>query len=78
VEFLCPSCQKFTRVGKKGVSVLQDNVYVLPLSTTFKAEYDEIYQSDEEEDINTIIRTDGAKRRLVSVDLTWQTLRDII
>ncbi|PNF29297.1 Peptidyl-prolyl cis-trans isomerase A2 [Cryptotermes secundus] len=67
VEFLCPSCQKLTRVGKKGVSVLQDNFYVLPLSTAVTAECDEIYRSDEEEDINTTVRTDGTKRRVVKV-----------
>lgn len=62
MEFLCPSCQKLTRVGKKGVSVLQDNFYVLPLSTAVKAEDDD--------DVNTTVRTDAAMSRLVSVDLT--------
>jgi hypothetical protein len=67
VEFPCPSCQKLTRVGKKGVSVLQDNFYVLPLSTAIKGEDDIAYQSDDVEDINTAIRTAAAKSRLVSV-----------
>jgi hypothetical protein len=67
VEFSCPSCKKLTRVGKKGVSVLQDNFYVLSLSTAIKAEDDAVYQSDDEEDINTTVRTDAGKSRLVSV-----------
>lgn len=29
VEFSCPSCHKVTRVGKKGVRLLHDNVYIL-------------------------------------------------
>jgi hypothetical protein len=44
------------------VSVLQDNFYVLPLSTAVKAEDDD--------DVNTTVRTDAAMSRLVSVDLT--------
>lgn len=67
VEFPCPSCQKLTRVGKKGVSVLQDNFYVLPLSTPVKAEDVEVYQSDDEEGISTTIRTDAAKSRMVKM-----------
>jgi hypothetical protein len=59
-----------TRVGKKGVSALQDNFYALPLSTAVKAEDDEVYQSGDEEDINITVRTDAAKGRLVTVDLT--------
>jgi hypothetical protein len=70
VEFPCPSCQKLTRVGKKGVSVLKDNFYIFGLSTAVKAEDDEVYQSGDEEDISTTIRTDAAKNRLVLVDLT--------
>ncbi|XP_069671468.1 uncharacterized protein [Periplaneta americana] len=43
LEFLCPSCRKVTRVGKKGVAALQDNFYLLPLSAG-----DEVYLSDDE------------------------------
>jgi hypothetical protein len=70
VEFPCPICGKLTRVGKKGVSVLQDNFYVLPLSIAVKAEDDEVYQSDDGETISTPVRMDTAKNRLVSVDFT--------
>jgi hypothetical protein len=63
VQFPCPSCGKLTRVGKKGVLVLQDNFYVFPLSTAIKAKDDEIYQSDDGEDISTTVRMDTAKNR---------------
>jgi hypothetical protein len=58
-----------TRVGKKGVSALQDNFYVLPLSTSVKDQDDEVYMSDDGEDIDTTTRADTPKKRLVLVDL---------
>jgi hypothetical protein len=70
VKFECPSCGKLTRVGKKGVLVLQDNFYVLPLSTAVKAMDDDVYQSDDGEEISTTVRMDTAKNRLVLMDLT--------
>jgi hypothetical protein len=43
VEFPCPSCQKVTRVGKKGVRLLHDNVYIRFQSA-------EVYLSDDDRD----------------------------
>ncbi|XP_021940339.1 tripartite motif-containing protein 72-like isoform X2 [Zootermopsis nevadensis] len=67
VEFLCPSCQKLTRVGKKGVSALQDNFYVLPLSTSVKDRNDDIYMSDDGEEIDTTKAAGRVKNRLANV-----------
>jgi hypothetical protein len=69
VEFQCPSCQKVTRVGKKGVSLLHDNVYI-PVAATRKAQQDEIYLSDddhscEDDDTGTLKTFDAANKRLV-------------
>ena len=48
MEFLCPDCHKVTRVGKKGVRVLHDNVYIRVPSATRKAQQDEVYLSDDD------------------------------
>jgi hypothetical protein len=53
-----------TKVGKKGVSALQDNFYLLSLST----HEDEVYKSDDEEDISTTTTAKGTKNRLVLVN----------
>ena len=50
MEFTCPSCQKVTRVGKKGVRLLHDNVYVNVQNANRKAQQDEIYLSDDDRD----------------------------
>jgi hypothetical protein len=68
VEFSCPGCQKLTRVGKKGVSALQDNFYVLPLSTSVKAQKDDVYMSDDE-DVSPTTTAGMVKNRLVLVSL---------
>lgn len=49
MEFPCPSCNKVTRVGKKGVSVLPDNLYI-PLNGSRKTQQDEVYLSDDDDD----------------------------
>jgi hypothetical protein len=75
VEFQCPTCQKMTRVGKKGVSLLHDNVYIR-LPATRKAQQDEIYLSDDDrdgddddddddDDTSTPKTNDAANNRLV-------------
>ncbi|KAJ9579566.1 hypothetical protein L9F63_004751 [Diploptera punctata] len=46
VEYICPSCQKITRVGKKGIDALQDNFYILSLNSAIKD--NDLYQSDDE------------------------------
>jgi len=48
MEFTCPSCHKVTRVGKKGVHLLHDNLYI-PLPSASKAQQDEIYLSDDDD-----------------------------
>jgi hypothetical protein len=48
VEFTCPSCHRVTRVGKKGVRLLHDNVYIL-IQSASKAQQDEIYLSDDDD-----------------------------
>jgi hypothetical protein len=74
VEFLCPSCFKVTRVGKKGVRLLQDNVYIPVPSANKKAQQDEVYLSDDDredggvgddDDTSTPKTFDDANSRLV-------------
>lgn len=75
MEFSCPSCQKLTRVGKKGVSALQDNFYVLPLSTSVKDRNDDIYMSDDGEEIDTTKAAGRVKNRFVLLDLYMMKLK---
>jgi hypothetical protein len=76
VEFQCPTCHKVTRVGKKGVHVLHDNIYIPIQSANRKAQQDEIYLSDDDrddggggddvdDDTNTPNTFDAANNRLV-------------
>ena len=76
VEFTCPSCNKVTRVGKKGVRLLYDNVYIRVQSVNKKAQQDEVYLSDddrydgsgggdEDDDTGTPKTFDAANNRLV-------------
>jgi hypothetical protein len=53
-----------TRVGKKGVSALQDNFYILFFSSSVNNQDDEVYMSDDE-GINRTTRADTVKYRLV-------------
>jgi hypothetical protein len=71
VEFQCPRCYKVTSVGKTGVSLLPDKVYIR-LPATRKAQKDEIYLSDDDcagggdhDDTSTLKTFDAAKTRLV-------------
>ena len=73
MEFTCPSCYKVTRVGKKGVRLLQDNIYIRIESANRKAQQDEVYLSDddhvdggdEDDDTSTSKTIDEANNRLV-------------
>lgn len=74
VEFTCPGCRKVTRVGKKGVRLLHDNVYIRLQSANRKAQQDEVYLSDDDrddggggddDDTSTPNTFDGANNRLV-------------
>jgi hypothetical protein len=73
VEFQCPRCYKVTRVGKKGVSLLHDNIYIC-FHATRKAQQDKIYLSnddcdgggdDDDDDTSTPKTFDAANNRLV-------------
>ena len=74
VEFPCPSCHKVTRVGKKGVRLLQDNLYIRIQSSNRKAQQDDVYVSDddrdgggdeEDDDTSTPKTSEAANSRLV-------------
>jgi len=76
VEFSCPSCHKVTRVGKKGVRLLHDNVYILVQTDKRKVQQDEVYLSDDgdgdgggddDDDTSTPKTVDAANNRLVLI-----------
>lgn len=76
MEFSCPSCHKVTRVGKKGVRLLHDNVYILVQTDKRKVQQDEVYLSDDgdgdgggddDDDTSTPKTVDAANNRAVKV-----------